>query len=70
MDHFYLRCQINVPSGLFSREVCDLPRHEKAMFDFLFLALKCEHIYGTPGSSFAQEASLYGLKHYGEIMGG
>jgi len=70
VDHFYLRCQINVPSGLFSREVCDLPRHEKAMFDFLFLALKCEHIYGTPGSSFAQEASLYGLKHYGEIMGG
>lgn len=37
---------------------------QKAMVTFLFLALKCQTIYGTPTSSFAQEAALYGNQKY------
>jgi len=68
-DRLYVRCRLDVPQGLFSRAVCDLPRHEKAMFDFLFLAMKSNFIFGTPGSSFAQEAALFGLRPYAEVLG-
>lgn len=41
---------------------------QKAFVSFLYLATRCSFIYGTPGSSFAQEASLFGNKTYGRIL--
>ena len=42
---------------------------ELAFLEFLILAKKCKQIYGTPNSSFAEEAGLfYGKHHYNKIL--
>jgi len=42
---------------------------EVAFLEFLILSEKCNKIYGTPSSSFAQIASLFrGKRHYSEIL--
>lgn len=46
----------------------ELERWEVAFIEFLILSYKCDKIYGTPGSSFCEEAGLFGGKrHYSPI---
>ena len=53
---------------LFSNMLRKLLPHQKAMTTFLFLAFKCQIIYGTPTSSFAQEAALFGNRSYDTVL--
>lgn len=46
----------------------DLVSWEYGFVQFLFLATKCKHIYGTPKSSFAFEAAIYGNRTYNETL--
>jgi hypothetical protein len=41
---------------------------EQGFVEFLYLAYKCDKIYGTPMSSYSIEAAKYGDKPYGEIL--
>lgn len=41
---------------------------KKGFVEFLTLATRCDKIYGTPCSSFAQEAAIYGNKPYATTM--
>lgn len=41
---------------------------EQGFVEFLILALRCSNIYGTPKSSFAFEASIYGAVPYHEVL--
>ena len=50
------------------RHLDNLLPAQKAFASLLYLAHKCHVIYGTPGSSFSQEASLFGAKKYGMIL--
>lgn len=50
------------------RHLDDLLPAQKAFASLLYLAHKCHIIYGTPGSSFSQEASLFGDKKYGMVL--
>ena len=43
--------------------------YEVAFLEFLILSYNCEKIYGTPKSSFAEHASLFGgKKHYSTVL--
>ena len=53
---------------LFSNMLRKLLPHQKAMATFLLLAFKCRNIYGTPTSSFAQEAALFGNRSYDTVL--
>jgi len=59
-----LKAGIKVFGSRFNDLVGKLLPHQKAALTFFFLALKCNTIFGTPGSSFAQEAALYGGQRY------
>lgn len=50
------------------RHLDDLLPAQKAFASMLYLAHRCHVIYGTPGSSFSQEASLFGDKKYGMVL--
>jgi hypothetical protein len=52
------------------RHLDDLLPAQKAFASLLYLAHRCHIIYGTPGSSFSQEASLLGGKKYGMVLDG
>lgn len=67
-DELYSICGLQSPNGYLSRDILMLPSHQKAFIEFLFLAHKSERIYGTPGSSFAQEAALFNLKPYHKLL--
>ena len=54
--------------SMHSEAVFSLPQHERGALEFLYLAKKAPIIFGTPGSSFAQEASLFGRNKYQEIL--
>ena len=54
--------------SMHSEAVFSLPQHERGALEFLYLAQKTPIIFGTPGSSFAQEASLFGRNRYEEIL--
>ena len=69
VEHLSSLPGINQEYPVFSNILKRLLPHQKAMATFLFLALKCEAIYGTPESSFAQEAALYGNRRYQMISG-
>ena len=45
---------------IYKNIVKDLHQWESAFIQFLYLSLRCKIIYGTPASSFAKEASLFG----------
>ena len=56
---------------------CNIYEHDFSQYlnwevpyiEFLILSYKAEKIYGTPSSSFAEEAGLFGGKqHYGKIL--
>lgn len=50
-------------------EVPNLKSWEQAFLEFLILAEKCTKIYGTPMSSFTEEAGLFrGKIHYSKIL--
>jgi hypothetical protein len=51
-------------NAYYTEKVLSLPQHRLAALQFFFMALKSKCIIGTPGSSFAQEASLYGGNKY------
>lgn len=40
---------------------------DSSFLEFLYLATKCQHIYGTPSSSFSQQAALFGNVYYDPI---
>lgn len=67
VDYYHSELNFSRLPGQFSRALCELPQHKRAVLEFFFLATKCSVIYGTPGSSFAQEAALFGAKEYREI---
>jgi len=67
-DSLYKECELQPPKGYLSEEVFMLPPHQRALIQFLYLANNCNNIYGTPGSSFGQEAALFNLKPYHKIL--
>ena len=68
VDHLTSLPGITQQHTLFSNLLLKLLPHQKAMATFLFLALKCQTVYGTPTSSFAQEAALFGNHPYDTIL--
>ena len=54
--------------SMHTETVFSLSQHERGALEFLYLAKKTPLIFGTPGSSFAQEASLFGCNRYEEIL--
>lgn len=66
----YLYDETKVASGCskIDKLLLRTPPHQAAFLNFLYLALKCKFIFGTPGSSFAQEAALYGDKPYDLVL--
>ena len=68
VEHLAALPGINQEYPLLSNMLKKLLPHQKAMTTFLFLALKCKEIYGTPVSSFAQEAALFGNRSYRVIL--
>jgi len=68
VEHLAALPGINQEYPLLSNMLKKLLPHQKAMTTFLFLALKCKEIYGTPESSFAQEAALFGNRSYRVIL--
>ena len=61
----FLQSKTGCPWGFDRRGLSAL---EQGFVEFLVLSLRCSFIYGTPKSSFAQEASLFGSVPYAENL--
>lgn len=51
-----------------SKMLGSLPSHESSFMQFLYLAQKCNAVYGTPASSFAREAAIFGGRPYNDNL--
>ncbi|SPN78909.1 Hypothetical protein BRZCDTV_60 [Brazilian cedratvirus IHUMI] len=61
----FLQSKTGCPWGFDRRGLTAL---EQGFVEFLILSLRCAFIYGTPKSSFAQEAALFGSVPYAENL--
>nr|WIL03482.1 hypothetical protein Cplu_503 [Cedratvirus plubellavi] len=61
----FLQSKTGSPWGFDRRGLSSL---EQGFVEFLILSLRCAFIYGTPKSSFAQEAALFGSVPYAENL--
>ena len=67
-DTLYGLSDIKPNLSMHTESIFSLSQHERAALEFLYLAKKTPVIFATPGSSFAQEASLFGRNRYEEIL--
>ena len=59
----------NIINNTFYEHNLTLEKWEISFIEFLILAYKCNKIYGTPMSSFAEEAGKFGGRnHYSKIL--
>lgn len=61
-----LRSRLNCSKVDFNRQ--GLSKLEQGFVEFLVLALRCDKVYGTPSSSFAEEAAIFGSRPYDKIL--